>query len=197
MTVFGREERETLAAAGADEFVQRYLHRWAEQLEVAIDVDATLQRLIEACFGTYVYNPWAYDLPVRLSGSGCITTRLSLLQMQVVPETTFGLDPEVIAARSMTASPSFEAAQYQSDGLQIVLQRYLRLTPSEAMLRAGGPKLIGERLAQVPAIMLPYLKRTHDAEAWVWLYHFGVTDVRPPNFDDPAFWDSLPDLTNE
>lgn len=174
--------------------LRAYLDRWANHLELAIDIDDAVSAAVDACFGNFVYNSWIHSRSAKLvtDPSDCVRTRLCLLQMGVVPETAFGADPEVVAARSQQSEPDGLAIECIAYELASSLKRYLQLTEAEARLRVGGPSIVGERLRRLPAVMLPFLKSTYDAESWVWLYHFGVTEVLPPNFDSRELWDRLP-----
>ena len=177
-----------------DALLRVYLERWAEHLGARLDFEEALRRAVHACFGTYIYNQWLHSRSAGLSlGPDCIVTRLSLLQMGVVPEVPFGSDPEVVAARSAHAEPSETIVNCVVYELERAFERYLQLTAAQAKLRVGGSAIVGARLRTLPEVMVPALNSQHDAEAWVWLYHFGVTDVRPPDFDSSELWDSLPD----
>lgn len=177
-----------------DILLRAYLTRWAEHVGARIDLEQALRRAVDACFGRYVYNTWLHSIAVKLvHDADCIAFRLLLLQMGVVPETPFGADPEVANARALRANPDSELADLVAYGLAHDLQGWLHISEPEAILLVGGPGTIGARLRSLPAAVMPAFKFYRDATTWVLLYHYGVTHVTPPNFDDPALWDSLPD----
>lgn len=178
-----------------DALLRTYIERWAQRLGAELDLDDALRRAVDACFGRYVYDAWAHARSAELiiHDNDCIATRLSLLQAGVVPEADFGTDIEVEAARAVRAHPEAELSRYLAASLVRDIAGWLQISESEATLRVGGPGTIDTRLRNLPAAAISPLESYRPAVTWVWLYHFGVTEVTPPNFDSRELWDSLPE----